>query len=87
MGLWRRVERAVWAGDVLRDYGALSEGKTGPVKHSVSAMLTHKGGRDRFIIRSGFRSFFAASVQFVELDREAALRLKEALDDAVKQMG
>ena len=56
------------------------------VTRTVSAMLTRKKEQNRFIIKSSHVSFFAASVQYVELDREAVLKLKIALDDAVGQM-
>ena len=86
MGLWKRLEQAVWTGQVLQDYGSLSEGRKGPVKVTVSALRTRKADQDRFIIRSSYVSFFAASVQYMEFDRDAALKLKAALDDAVNEM-
>ena len=86
MGLWKRIEQAVWTGQVLRDYGSLSEGRRGPVKVTVSALRTWKSNQDRFIIKSSYVSFFAASVHYMEFDRDAALKLKAALDDAVDQM-
>lgn len=86
MGLWRRIEQALWTGKVLVDYGAVSEGSYGASKRTVSALLAHKDQRDRFVVKVSYVGFLAASVQYFDLDREAALKLKAALDDAVMQM-
>ncbi len=86
VSFWKRIERAVWTGEVLHDYGTLSKGRQGPVKRTVSALLTRKKEQDRFIIKASYVSFFAASVQYSEFDREAMLKLKVALDDAVARV-
>jgi hypothetical protein len=64
----------------------VSEGRYGAVKRTVSAMLTRKKEQDRFIVKSSYVAFLGASVQYLELDRDAALKLKAALDDALGQM-
>ena len=86
MSLWKRVEQALWTGNILRDYGPLSEGSYGASKRTVSAMLAHKNGRDRLVIKASYKAFLAASVQYVDLDRESVLKLKAAVDDALLQM-
>jgi len=48
-------------------------------------MLAGKGAR-RVFIRVSYRKMLRATVQFVELDRDAASRLREALDDALPQI-
>lgn len=86
MGLWKRIEQALWTGKVLKEYGPLSEGRYGGAKRTVSALLAHRDERDRFVIKASYKAFLSASVQYVDLDREAALKLKAALDDALTQM-
>jgi len=86
LGLWKRIEQAIWIGKPIRDYGPLADGTYGSVKRTLSAVLAHKDGRDRFLIKSSYRAFFSASVQYVEFDRDAAVKLKAALDDALTQM-
>jgi hypothetical protein len=86
MGLWQRIEQALWTGKVLKDYGTLSEGWYGGAKRRVSALLAHKSNRDQFVIRTSLKALFGASLGYVELDRDAALKLKEALEDALGQM-
>ena len=86
MGLWKRIEEKIWTGKVLRDYGPLDEGLYGGAKRKVSAMLTERSDGHRFMIRSSYTFFLSASVSFVELDREAATKLKVALDAALHEM-
>lgn len=86
MRLWKRIEQALWTGTILREYGAVSEGRYGSAKRTVSVLLAHKDSRDRVVIKSSYTALFGASVQYVDLDRDAALKLKVALDDAVARM-
>lgn len=86
MSLWKRVEQALWTGPITRDYGPVSEGRYGATKRTVSALLAQRDGKDRLIIKASYKAFFAASVQYVDLDRESVLKLKAAVDDALQQM-
>jgi hypothetical protein len=86
VSLWKRVEQALWTGRVAKDYGVVSEGKHGAATRTVSALLAHRDNQDRFVIKASYKTFFSASVQYMDLDREGALRLKAALDDALQTM-
>ena len=86
MSLWKRLEQALWTGPVAKDYGVVAEGQYGAAKRTVSALLAHLDNKDRFVIKASYKAFFSASVQYVDLDRESALRLKAALDDALSVM-
>ena len=69
MGLWKRVEQAFWTGDILKEYGPVSDGRYGATKRTVSALLSHRDGRDRLVIKASYKAFFAASVQYVDLEQ------------------
>jgi hypothetical protein len=86
MGFWTRIEQRLWTGPVVEDYGLISEGKRGPFTRRVSVLLTEKGGVRRLFIRESGRAPLTASVRLTGLDREAAERLLEALEDALPQM-
>jgi len=86
MGLWKRIEEKLWTGKVIREFGPVADGRYGSVRRTVSTMLTERSGGRRFIIRSAYKAFFSASVQFVELDRDAAVKLRAALDQALQEM-
>jgi len=86
MGLWKRIEQTLWTGKVLREYGPLSEGRIGPARRTVSALLAQRDGRDRFVVKASYIAFLSASVQYLDLDRGSALKLKAALDDALTEM-
>jgi hypothetical protein len=79
MGLWSRIEQKLWTGPVVRDYGPISEGRLGIPTRRVSILLTEKGGTPRLFIRQPWRAPLG-------LDREAAEKLLEALEDALPQM-
>jgi len=86
MGFWKKVEEKLWTGPVLKDYGLLSEGKVGPGTRKISALLSSKDGQSRFFIRVLHHAFFSVNLSFVDLDREAALKLRMALEDALGKM-
>lgn len=85
MGLWKRVEEIFWTGDVVKDYGLITEGSEGGARRKVSVLLAGKGRRAVFI-RVSHRATLAGSVSFVELDRDAVRKLDAALHDAMSRM-
>jgi hypothetical protein len=85
VGIWRRVEKKLWTGEVVKDYGIISDGKYQGSTRRVSVLLAGKGTRLVFI-RVSYRAWFGGSVSFLEFDRDAASKLQAALADAVRLM-
>jgi hypothetical protein len=85
MGLWSRVQRTLWTGEVVKDYGVISDGSIGRQHRTVSVVLAEKQGR-RLFIRVAYRAWGAASVQFIELDRDIVMKLDAVLHDALERM-
>ena len=86
MGFWKRIEETLWTGNVVKDYGLIMEDQQGIARRKVSVILADgKKGR-RLFIRTSAHAWVSASVQFLDFDREAALKLRVALDDALTQM-
>jgi len=86
MNLWKRIEAAVWTGRILREYPLAEDLYRAGVKRRVTALLTERDGKHRFMIRASFKAWFSASVQYVEFDRDAAQRLHAALGAALAEM-
>ena len=86
MSFWKKIEERLWTGQVLKDYGIVSVSRFGPGTRKISALLTSKGGQNRFFIRVVHLAVLSANLSFVDLDREAAINLKMALDDALQQL-
>ena len=85
MTLWSRIEQKLWTGPVVQDYGPISESKGRIFTRRVSVLVAEKGGTRRLFIRESGRVPLAVN-SLLELDREAAERLLEALEDALPQM-
>jgi hypothetical protein len=85
MGFWKAIQQRLWTGPVVKDYGAISDRSLGRQRRSLSAVLSDREGR-RLYLRESYRTFGAARINFIELDREEALRLREILEDALTQM-
>jgi hypothetical protein len=89
---WADIERvdALTATDARRTWAhrlcralALFRSTCEPLE---ATLLAHRDNKDRFVIKASYKAFFAASVQYVDLDRDGAVRLKAALDDALQAM-
>lgn len=85
MGLWSCLQQKLWTGEVIKDYGPISDGSIGRQHRTLSVLLAGKHGRSLFI-RSSYRTWGAASVQFIELDRDTVVKLDAAIHDALEQM-
>jgi hypothetical protein len=77
--------RCCGTGEIVKDYGLISEGMYNGAKRRISVVLAERGTR-RVFIRVSYRRWLAANVVFVEWDHEAASKLQTALDDAVSLM-
>jgi hypothetical protein len=85
LSLWKAIQQRLWTGPVVKDYGTISDRSMGRQRRTLSAVLSEKEGR-RLYLRESWRAFAAARINFIELDRDEALRLREILDDALAQM-
>jgi hypothetical protein len=85
MGLWSRIEQRLWTGPVVQDYGLISEGKGRVFTRRVSVLLAERGDMRRLFIRESGRVPLGMN-SLLELDREAAEKLLEALEDALPQI-
>ena len=86
MGLWSRIERALWTGEVVKDYGVIRERSVRGPRRKLSAVLAERDGVRRVFLKESWRGLLAASVRYVELDRDEVERLAEILADARSEM-
>ncbi len=85
MGLWSRLLRTLWTGEVLRDYGVIGDREIGSGHRTLSVVLSDKHG-GRVFLKESWRAAIAFRVNFVELDADEAARLEEALRDALPRL-
>ena len=85
MGFWSHVQRTLWTGKVVKDYGAISDRRFGRAHRTLSVVLSNKQG-GRVFIKESYRGILAFSLSFVELDADEAARLDEALQDALRRL-
>jgi len=86
MGLWGRIERALWTGAVIKDYGVISERSVRGPRRKLSAVLSERGGVRRVFLKESLRGPLAAAVRYIELDRDEVARLAEILAEASPEM-
>jgi hypothetical protein len=85
MGLWSRLQRTLWTGEVLKDYGVMGDRRIGSSHRTLSLVFTDKHG-GRVFLKESWRAAFGFSVHFIELDAEESARLQEALRDAIPRL-
>ena len=79
--IFQWLERKLWLGEVVRDYGYLSEHKMGGAFYKTSLLLCRRGGRLQIVIRKTGFAYLAASVTYDYLPVSVAPRLKEIAED------
>ena len=86
MGLFKVAQR-LWTGRVIKDYGPIGDRTMarGLTHRSLAVVLSDHGG-PRLFIRESWKGLGAFRVNFIELDRDEASRLREIIDDALPEM-
>lgn len=85
MGIWNRIQRTLWTGEVIKDYGPISDRSVRGAHRTLSVVLSEKNGR-RVFLKESYRGFGAASVRFIELDQDEVTRLDTIFHDALGHM-
>lgn len=81
----KAVQQSCWTGAVIKDYGNVSNRSVRGAHRTLSAVLSEKDGR-RVYLRESWRSFVAFRINFIELDRDEASRLRDILSDALAEL-
>ena len=86
MGFLNRAQR-IWTGRVIKDYGTIGDRRMarGLTHRGLAVVLSDRGG-PRLFIRESWQGLGAFRVNFIELDRAEATRLRDIIDDALPEM-
>ena len=84
MGLFGWLERKVFLGDVIRDYGVLDDKHVGIGRMRTSVLLCRRKGQLKLVFRTAGTSPLSASVNYSMIDAtpEALAKLAEVVTDA-----
>lgn len=84
MGLLGWLERKIFLGDVIKDYGVLDEKNYGIGRMRTSVVLCRRKGRLTLAFRTTGTSPLSANVSYamIEVTEPALARLAEVLGDA-----
>ena len=86
MKLFRWLERKVFLGEVVEDYGVIHDGYIGGAHFRVTALLCRRGKQIQFVFRQAAMAFLGARVSYVKVDvtPESLSKLGEMLRSAHK---
>lgn len=84
VGFFKRVEERVFLGEVIRDYGVISEFRKGGAKLEVKLLLCEKGGEKQLVFRQSAKALLGASVTYQYVKQEDMAYLKQSTDEAVQ---
>jgi hypothetical protein len=85
VGLWRGIQRTLWTGEIVEDYGTIGDRSIGGAHRQLTVMLAGKNG-PRLFVRESYRGFAAFRVNFIELDRSELLALDAIVHRALERM-
>lgn len=88
MKLFRWLERKVFLGEVIEDYGVIHDGYMGGARFRVSLLLCRRGDQLQFVFRQAATALLGASVHYVKIDvtSESLRGLGDALMSAHKHL-
>lgn len=88
MGVFRWLERKIFLGEVLRDYGVIGERRLGFATMKTSMLLCRRKDRVRLVIRESGVAPFGASINYsmINLTVESVKRLSETVSDIESYM-
>lgn len=76
MGLFNWLERKMFLGEVVHNFGPLCEEAGGLVKTKTTASLCRQKGRTQLVFKQTNRALLSFSVSYVRLDMNTALLQK-----------
>lgn len=83
MGIFRWLERKLFLGEILHDYGVIEETHAGVARLRISLLLCRKRGEIVLVIKESGVAPIGFSVRYTSFRRESLVPLRQALDDAL----
>ena len=86
MNIFRWLERKIFLGEVVQDYGTIQDQRKGVARLRTSVLLCRRDGQLQFVFRNVGTAPLGASVNYTKIDvtPETLRRLGEILLDAHK---
>lgn len=84
MGFLKRAQR-LWTGRVIKDYGSIGDRPMGRGVHRSLAVVLSDHGGPRLFVRESWKGL-GFRVNFIELDRDEATRLRDIINEALPEM-
>jgi len=81
MNIFQRLERTLWLGEVVRDYGCIFEQNVGGAFQKTSILLCRRKGKMEMVIKTSAFAFLAASVRYEYLPVSVIPQLRSILDE------
>ena len=82
MGFFRKLEEKTWLGEVVHDYGIISETRRGITRTRISVLLCKHDGKPYLVIKESGLAVFAASVHYTYVPLDALGTFRHAVNDA-----
>ena len=88
MSIFGWLERKVFLGEVVHDYGVLQDEQKGIARLRTSVLLCRRGGRLQFVFRNVGTAPLGASVNYTKIDvtTETLHKLGDILLDAHRHL-
>ncbi len=82
MNFFRRLEEKTWLGEVVHDYGVISEVRRGIGRTKVSVLLCKNEGKLYLVIKVSAFAVIAGSVNYTYVPSDALGTFRDAVNDA-----
>ena len=84
MGLFSWLERKLFTGEVIRDYGVVAEQSFGVGRVRTSVLLCRRSGGVQIVVRAFATAPMSVAVKYVQIEAttQSLAKLEEAVRDA-----
>lgn len=84
--IFKRREKRFFTGEIIKDYGEISEDRFSRSDIRYNAYLTEKDNIRYFIIKRFIKYPTGRSVEYIRFNRTNLEKLKQSVDDAINQI-
>ena len=81
MKLLKWLEAHIYFGEVIKDYGCVSDRKVGIVRERTSLLLCKHQGRLQLVVRNSYSAVFGWSVQYSYIPAASVSVIKKIADE------
>ena len=85
--VFKWLETTAFLGEIVKDYGIISERKKGGAFEKTSILLCKRQGKLFIVVKTSAFAYLAACIKYELIPADCASQLKDIMEDVEKRLG